>query len=623
MEVAILNIFWQCNTRLFFPVLSLAIVLAWTGLVGADTPAGVHGGSLHGDLKYGPDFTHFDYVNPTAPKGGTVKLAAIGTFDSLHAYILKGIPAAGIGQIFDTLMTQSDDEPFSEYGLIAETIEIPDDYSWVAFSLRQEARFHDGSPMTVEDVIWTFNTLREKGRPFFRAYYAHVETVEKVGPRKVKFSFDQGQNRELPLILGQLPVFSKAYWSSRDFEKTTLESPLGSGPYKVGALEPGRSITYERVKDYWAANLPARIGTQNFDSIRYDYYRDTTVALEAFKAGQYDFRMENVSKNWATAYTGPAIDKGLIKKEELPDNQPAGMQGFVFNTRRPVFHDARVRQALAYGFDFEWTNKNLFYGAYVRTKSYFENSEMAATGLPSPEELVLLEPFRDQLPDEVFSKEYSPPKTDGSGNIRSNLRAALVLLKEAGWSVKDGKLVNDSSGEPLRFEILLVDPSMERIVLPFAKNLERLGVDARVRTVDTAQYQNRLDNFDFDMTTVVLRQSLSPGNEQLDFWSSERADVPGGRNLAGIKHPAVDALVDLLIAAPDRQSLVTRTRALDRVLLWGHYVIPHFHLAAYRVASWDKFGRPQTLPRYGLGFDTWWVDAKKETELKNKKSGLQ
>ncbi|MBI2153496.1 MAG: ABC transporter substrate-binding protein [Candidatus Rokubacteria bacterium] len=572
-----------------------------------------HGLSMHGDLKYGPGFKHFEYANPNAPKGGDVRLAAIGTFDTLNPFILKGVAAAGLGEIFETLTTSSADEPFAQYGLIAETIEMPADRAWVAYTLRPEVRFHDGSPITPDDVVWTFETLKSKGHPFFRAYYAQVAKAERIGERKVKFSFGKGDNRELPLIIGQMAVLSRAYWSTRDFEKTTLEPPLGSGAYRVESVEAGRSITYRRVKDYWGAGLPVNAGRDNFDTIRFDYYRDTTVALEAFKAGQYDFRQENVAKNWATAYTGPAVAQGLIRKEEIRNQVPTGMQAYVFNQRRPIFQDPRVRQALAYAFDFEWTNKQLFYGAYTRTKSYFSNSELASQGLPGSEELKILQPFRGKIPEEVFTREYQPPATDGSGNIRDNVREALRLLAAAGWTVKGQRLVNDR-GEPLQFEILGNDPTFERIALPFAKNLERLGAAARVRTVDTAQYQNRLDTFDFDMTTFVWGQSLSPGNEQHDFWHSETANIPGSRNLAGIKSPVVDALIDLVIRAPDRPSLVARTRALDRVLLWGHYVIPHWHIQAYRVAYWDKFGRPAVAPKYALGFDTWWVDPKKEAE---------
>jgi microcin C transport system substrate-binding protein len=571
-----------------------------------------HAISMHGDLKYGPGFKHFEYVNPEAPRGGDVKLAAIGTFDSLNPFILKGVPAAGLALTFDTLMVGSQDEPFSEYGLVAESIEVPADRSWVAFTLRPEARFHDGSAITVEDVIWTLDTLKAKGQPFFRSYYAQVTKAEKVGERKVKFTFGPGENRELPLIVGQLPVLPRAYWAKRDFEKTTLDPPLGSGPYRVEAVEPGRSITYRRVKDYWGARLPVRVGHYNFDSMRYDYYRDITVAVEALKAGEYDFRQENVAKNWATAYNVPAVTQGLLRKEGIKNEVPTGMQAFVYNTRRPAFQDARVRKALAHAFDFDWMNKNLFFGTYIRTTSYFSNSELASRGLPGPEELKVLEPLRGKIPEEVFTKEYVPP--DGS-NHREAAREALRLLQEAGWVVKDQKLVNAKTGEPMTFEILISDATWERIALPFAKSLERLGVTAKVRTADTAQYQKRTDDFDFDMIVAVWGQSLSPGNEQRDFWSTTAAATPGSRNLAGIKDPAVDRLIDLVIAAPDRKGLVARTQALDRVLLWGAYVIPQWHINIFRVVYWDKFGRPAINPRFALGFPTWWVDAQKEAAL--------
>jgi microcin C transport system substrate-binding protein len=570
--------------------------------------------SMYGDLKYPPGFTHFEYTNPDALKGGEVKLAAFGTFDTLNPFTLKGVPAAGLGELFDSLMAPARDEAFSYYGLVAETIETPADRSWVAFTLRPQARFHDGTPMTVDDVMWTFETLKAKGQPFFRSYYAQVVKAEKVGDRKVKFSFGPGDNRELPLIVGQLPVLSKAYWARRDFEKTTLDPPLGSGAYKIESLEPGRTITYRRVKDYWAAKLAVKVGTDNFETIRYDYYRDVNVALEALKAGQYDLRVENVAKNWATAYTGPAVTHGFLKKEEIKNEIPTGMQGFAFNTRRPLFQDARVRRALGYAWDFEWTNKNLFFSSYARTKSYFSNSELASSGLPGPDELPVLEPFRGKVPEDVFIKEYKPPVTDGSGNNREGAREALRLLGEAGWTVKGGKLVNPR-GEPFAFEILIDEPTWERVTLPFVKNLERLGITARVRTVDAAQYQKRIDTYDFDMVVALWPQSLSPGNEQRDFWSSAAATTPGTRNLAGIRDPVIDKLIELLIQAPDRKALVARTRALDRVLLWGFYVIPHFHLQAFRVAYWDRFGRPAVAPKYTFGFDTWWIDPKKDAAL--------
>jgi len=426
----------------------------------------------------------------------------------------------------------------------------------------------------------------------------------------VRFTFKEGDNRELPVIVGQLPVLSKAYWAGHDFTKTTLQAPLGSGPYRVESLEPGRSITYRRVSDYWGAALPVNVGRYNFDAIRYDYYRDDTVALEAFKGGAYDLRRESAAKNWAKAYDVPAVRDGRIKKEQISNEVPTGMQGFVFNTRRAVFRDARVRQALTTAFDFEWSNVHLFYGAYARTRSYFSNSELASRGLPSPAELAVLAPFRGRVPDEVFTREYQPPSTRPDG-LRPNLVRALELLKEAGWVVREMRLVNAETGRPMTFEVLLDDPSFERITLPFVKNLERLGVAARVRTVDSAQYEYRAKQFDFDMTVGLFPQSLSPGNEQVDYWASVSADTPGSRNLPGVRDPVVDRLIELLIAAPDRASLVARTRALDRVLLWGHYVVPHYHLPAFRVAYWDRFGRPAVSPKYEIGVDTWWVDPQK------------
>ena len=594
---------------------ALAVVLV-VALTAAATPAWprpappvrpAHGLSIHGDLKYGPGFSHFGYVDPRAPKGGSVTLRAIGTFDNLNPFILKGVPAAGIGNTFDTLTVASTDEPSSEYGLVAETIETPADRAWVAFTLRAAARFHDGSPMTVEDVIWTFDTLRTRGHPLYRSYYAQVASVAKTGPRTVKFTFKGNENRELPVIVGQLPVLSKAYWTSHDFAKTTLQAPLGSGPYRVESLEPGRSITYRRVKDYWAAALPVNVGRHNFDTIRYDYYRDDVVALEAFKAGAYDFRAGNSSKNWATAYDVPPVRDGRIRKEAIPNEIPTGMQGWVYNTRRAIFSDARVRAALAAAFDFEWSNAHLFYKAYTRTRSYFSNSELASRGLPTEAELKVLAPFRGRVSDEVFRREYRPPSTE-PGGLRPNLIHALELLKQAGWVVRDMRLVNTQTGRPLAFEILLDDPNWERIALPFVKNLERLGVSARVRTVDSAQYEYRMKQFDFDMTVGLFSQSLSPGNEQVDFWASTSATTPGSRNLAGVRDPAVDRLIELVISAPDRPALVGRTRALDRVLLWGHYIIPHFHITAFRVAYWNRFGRPAVSPKYDLGFETWWIE---------------
>lgn len=585
-------------------VLALCLLLAIPAVAETVTP--VHGLAMHGAPKYGPGFRHFDYVNPNAPKGGDIRLAEIGGWDTLNPFIVKGDPPAGADLPFETLMISSADEAFSEYGLIAESVEIPADRSWVVFNLRPKARWHDGKPITAEDVAFSFEILKAKGHPRYRFYYAAVDKVEVQGPRRVRFSFKPGDNRELPLIVGQLPILPKHYWQGRDFAVTTLEPPLGSGPYKVAAFETQRTITYERVRDYWGADLPVRRGEHNFDRIRYDSYRDTTVALEAFKGGEYDWRAENEAKKWATAYEDwGALKDGRGKKQAFANQRTAGMQGYAFNLRRPLFADPKVRRALGLAFDFEWTNKTLFYGQYKRTGSYFANSELAAAGLPSPQELAVLEPLRGQVPPEVFTTEFRPPATEGDGNIRPNLRVAMKLLEEAGWDVADGKLVKD--GKPFVFEILLVQPAWERITLPFARNLARLGIEASVRTVDTAQYKNRLDHFDFDMVVHVWGQSQSPGNEQLGYWGTESADAAGGQNLAGIKNPAIDALIEQVISAPDRDALVARTRALDRVLLWNHYVIPQWHLGLDRIVWWDKFGMPDSVPANGVQLMTWWV----------------
>ncbi|HEX6111312.1 MAG TPA: extracellular solute-binding protein [Geminicoccaceae bacterium] len=598
---------------------ALTLALVTPTWAQAQDVAAAHGVAMHGDLKYGPEFEHFDYVNPDAPKGGAVTFASIGTFDTLNPFIIKGTKADGLGFLFETLTTQSEDEPFSEYGLLAESIEMPEDRSWVAFTLRPEARWHDGKPVTVEDVIFSFNTLKEKGLPFYRAYYKNVIRVEPAGERRVKFTFEETTNRELPLILGQLPILPKHYYEEVEFDKTALQPPLGSGPYRIKSLEPGRRIVYERVRDYWGAELPVSRGFWNFDEIRYEYYRDANVALEAFKAGGYDIRVENTSKFWATAYTGPMFDAGWIQKEEIPHELGTGMQGFAYNLRRPMFQDHRVRRALAYAFDFEWTNRTIMYGQYDRTESYFSNTELAAEGLPDAAELELLEPFRDQLPEEVFTEVYQAPSTEDEGGIRQNLRTALRLLGEAGWSVEGGRLVN-AQGQPFRFEILLNGPSFERHTLPFIRNLERLGIQATVRAVDPAQYQNRMDEFDFDVVVASFGQSLSPGNEQREYWGSEAADIPGSRNVIGIKDPVVDHLIDKIIEAPTREDLVTATRALDRVLLWGHYVIPHWHSRIFRVAYWNKFDRPQTNPPYGLPLFSWWVDPVKVAAVEQRKA---
>ena len=608
----------------------LALVLAFAPLAAAP-PAGAestvsHATAIRETPRYPVGFPHYDHVDPNAPRGGTVHQASVGsTYDSLNPFIVKGNPAAAIGLLFDTLTEDSPDEATASYGLVAEWIEVADDGSWTTFWLRPEARFSDGSPVTPEDVAFSLEILKTRGHPFYRGYYEDVRAAEPVegdtpsGRRRgVRFVFGEGVNQELPSILGQLQVLSKADWEGKDFGETTLEPPLGSGPYVVeeGSIDPGRSIVYRRNPDYWARDLAVNVGRYNFDRIRYDYYRDATVAVEALKAGEYDFRRETSSKRWATGYDGPALEAGMLRQELLSHRRPAGMQSFVFNTRRPIFADARVREALAFAFDFEWTNRQLFYGQYERSPSFFSNSELASSGLPSPDELAILEPYRGRVPERVFTTAYEPPRTDGTGGIRQNLRRARALLRDAGWTVRDGRLVEESTGAAMEFEMLLVNPDFERVVLPFGKNLERLGVRMAVRTVDPAQYTRRVSDFDFDMVVGSFGITLSPGNEQRDFWGSAAADLPGSRNLTGARDPVVDELVELVISAPGRKALIDRSRALDRVLLWSHYVIPNWHLNAFRIASWDLFGRPETRPAYGLGFYSWWIDEAKAERVR-------
>ncbi|MCP5151513.1 MAG: ABC transporter substrate-binding protein [Ectothiorhodospiraceae bacterium] len=568
---------------------------------------------MHGTPKYPADFTHFDYVNPDAPKGGSIRLASEGSFDSFNPFIPKGDAFSNIG--VETLLTSSADEPFTEYGLIAETLEVPADRSWVIFDLRPEARWHDGRPITADDVVWSLETLKAKGQPFYRFYYGSVASAERLGERRVKFTFTETGNRELPLIVGQLPVLPRHYWEGRDFESTTLEPPLASGPYRITEFEAGRFVVLERVKDYWGANLAVNRGENNFDRIRYDFYRDRTVIRQALKSGLVDFYEENQAKAWARDFDVPAVREGRLVKEAVGHRQPTGMQAFVMNTRRAVFADRRVRYAIAHAFDFEWTNEHLFFGQYVRTESYFSNSELAATGLPAGEELEMLERYRGRIPEEVFTTPYAAPSTDGSGWPRDNLRRAFALLADAGWVVRDLELAHRDTGEPLAFEILLYSPEFERVVLPFVRNLRRLGMAPRVRLVDRSQYINRLRSFDFDMIVGGWGQSNSPGNEQRSYWTTSAADSPAARNFAGVRDPVVDELVELVVMAPDRESLVARTRALDRVLLWGHYVVPNWHLSNDRLLYWNKFSRPAVTPDAGTSFSLWWYDADKAARL--------
>ena len=604
-------------------VRTTALVLAVVGLmVTSNLPAcsdeARHGVSLFGTPKYPAGFKHFDYVNPQAPKGGMLRYAVVGSFDSLNSYIVTGQAAAGLNFIYDTLLESSLDEAGSEYGLIAESISYPDDFSSVTFTLRKAARFNDGKPVTADDVVWSFETLK-KLNPFYSAYYKNVSKAEALSPDKVRFTFSMKGNRELPLIMGQLPVLPKHYWlakdakgNTRDISKTTLEAPVGSGPYRVGEVKPGNSITYERVKNYWGKDLAVNIGTDNFDRLRFDYYRDPEVALVAFTGDRADVNVESSAKNWATRYNIPPVKDGRIKLEKLRTKNSDGMQGFVFNIRRDVFKDERIREAFNYAFDFEWANKTLFYGQYTRNDSFFVNSELASSGVPTGDELKLLEPFRAELPSALFSGAYKNPLTDGSGNNRGNLAEAGKLLDAAGWKIVNGKRI-DAKGNVMTIEFLLNNPIFERIVAPYQQSLERLGIKSIVRTVDSAQYQTRVDTRDFDIIVQSFGQSLSPGNEQRDFWGCDAAKRNGSRNVIGICDPAVEALIDKVIFAKSRKDLVTATHALDRVLLWKHYVVPQWYSPFERVAYWTRVAHPEPTPDFSIGFpDIWWYrpDAK-------------
>ncbi len=610
--------------------ISAALGLAAPGLHAA-TPAGgaaapgqavrTHALSLLGEPALPADFTHFPWVNPSAPKGGEIVRWALGTFDSFNPFIIRGTAAVGSALIYDTLLKESADEASTEYPYLASWIDLPADRRGVTFELHQEARWHDGRPVTAADVAWTFNALRQHGRPFFRSYYGDVTEVVAEAEKRVTFRFRDDQNRELALILGQMPVLPRHWWEGRDFTRPILDPPLGSGPYRIERFEPGRSIVLRRSPAWWARDIPTMRGTQNFDTIRFEYFRDNTVALEAFKAGQIDFRTENVARDWATGYDFPARRRGLVKLEELRHELPTGMQAFVVNLRRPVFQDQRVRRALVELFDFEWMNANIFFGAYARTASYFSNSELASSGLPQGREREILEGFRGRVPDAVFTTEFRLPVTDGSGNNRDGIRRALGLLQQAGWRVQDRRLVN-AQGARFEFEILLSSPTFERVALPYVQALERVGMAVRVRTVDPAQYQRRMDSFDYDMTLGGQGQSLSPGNEQRDFFTCAKSREEGSRNISGICDPAIDALVELVVNAPDRAELVARTRALDRVLLSHDFLVPHWHIQSFRIAYWDKFGRPPRHPRFDIGLDSWWVDPQREQALAEARRSL-
>jgi microcin C transport system substrate-binding protein len=596
---------------------------SWIGAAHAETSDKNwrHGLSLYGDLKYPPGFKQFEYVNAHAPKGGTARQIAIGTFDNFNTAVagVKGSLAAGIDLVYETLSVSALDEVSSEYCLVAEAVSFPPDFSSVSYRLRPHARWHDGKPVTPDDVIFSFESLK-KYSPQLSAYYRHVAKAEKTGEREVTFVFDAPGNRELPQIIGQLTVLPKHWWEGtdkngkqRNIGETTLEPPLGSGPYRIKDFSAGRTIVYERVKDHWSRELNVSVGVNNFDELQFVYFRDTTVALEAFKADNVDWRNENSAKNWATAYDFPAVSDKRVLLEEFPIRNSGVMQAFAFNIRRPKFQDPRVRLAFNSAFDFEEMNKQIFYNQYKRINSYFEGTELACSGLPTGRELELLETVRDKVPPELFKKPYANPVNGNPEQIRSNLREAIRLLKEAGYEVRDQQLVNTKTGEPFSVELLAADPSFERVFLFFKPSLERLGITVAVRTVDEAQYENRLRNWDFDIITFAWGESLTPGNEQRGYWGSQAADQPGSLNMIGIKNPAIDAMIEQVIFAKNRADLEAATHALDRILLWNYYVVPQWTYGKVRTARWDRFGHPDPMPKYGrAAFPTvWWWDTAK------------
>ncbi|WP_278399647.1 extracellular solute-binding protein [Stutzerimonas kunmingensis] len=578
-----------------------------------------HGYAQFGTLKYPANFTHFDWVNPRAPKGGQIKLMAAGTFDTLNPYTFKGTSLSsapgflqyGISELNEPLMVgtgiydPSGDEPASSYGLIAESVEHSDNYSWVVFNLRKEARFHDGKPITAYDVAFSYRTLIKDGHPQYRSNLQGVKRVDILNRHRIRFVFEQPKNPLLIMRLGELPVLPQHYWKNRDFSATTFEPPLGSGPYRITHVQPGRQVVFERVRDWWGAKLPANQGKYNFNRVSVEFYRDSVVAFEAFKVGEFDFFIEHQAKNWANGYQFPAVMRGDIIRAEIPHQIPTQTQALFMNGRRATFADNRVREALGLMFDFEWTNRALFYGAYRRSESYYPNSDFTATGKPEGGEWLLLSPYRKQLPPELFTEPFQLPQTEGRGIPRETLRHALKLLAEAGWKASDAGLLN-SAGQPLRFEILLVNPRLERILQPYVENLARIGIQANLRTVDSAQYKQRLDHYDYDMILMTLAQSLSPGIEQYLYFHSSQVDVKGGRNYAGIANPIVDDLIDKLLAAQTRDEQVAAARAIDRVLLWNHYTIPNWFISNHRLAYRNRFAHV-TTPPYTLGLRAWWL----------------
>lgn len=567
-----------------------------------------HGIAMHGEPALPEGFTHFPYVNPEAPGGGSLRMHVVGTFDSLNPFIVRGVPARDIRTyVYESLMARSMDEPFTLYGLLAETVSVPDDRTSATFTLRPEARFSDGKPVTVDDVIFSLEVLRDHGRPNTRIYYRKVERIERPGPRQVRFVFAEPIDREMPLIIGLMPILPSHAMSADDFERTSLVPPVGSGPYVVDSVRAAAQIVYRRNEDYWGRDLAVNRGRFNFDEIRYIYFRDVTTAFEAFTKGLTDVYVEHDSARWAQAYDIPPVNDGRIQREELEYGSPKPMTGLVFNTRRPIFADIRVREALLHAFDFEWVNRNLFFGLYDRTQSYFAKSELSAHERPaSAREQELLAPYPGLVREEIMTGHYTLPKSDGSGRDRNNLRKALELLTQAGWETADGRLVNAGTGDPFAFEILVATREQERIALAFANALRPLGIAATVRQVDSTQFQARLDSYDYDMVQYTWANSLSPGNEQAFYWGSEAADHSGTRNYMGVREPAIDALIEEIVAAHERDDLVAAVRALDRVLMSGVYIVPLYHSPVQWVARWQHISRPDSLPLYGVQFDSWW-----------------
>ncbi len=626
MNVSRRSLLRSTGAALAAPALSALGLLSIAPAARAEDKAWKHGLSLFGDVKYTADFKHFDYVKADAPQGGTVRMSGFGTFDNFNEVValVKGNLAMGTNFIYESLMTPSFDEVSTEYGLLADAVRYADDFSWVTYRINAKAKWWDGQPVSVDDVIFSFNAQKEN-RPDLAAYYRHVTKAEKTGEREVTFTFDGPGNRELPHIVGQLSVYPKHWWegkdksgNKRDITATTLEIPLGSGPYRIKEFAPGRNIVYEKVADYWGKDLNVNIGTNNFAQVRFEYFRDTTVALEAFKGDQIDWRTETSAKDWATSYDFPAMRDKKVVREEFPQTSSGVMQCFAFNIRRDKFKDARLRLAFNYAFDFDEMNKQLFYGAYKRIDSYFFGTELASSGVPQGMELGILNAVKDEVPADLFTKPYANPPSGDPQAARTNLRTALTLLRDAGYEIRNTKLVNAKSGEQLSVEFLLVQPAFERVALFYKPALERLGIAVSIRTVDTSQYENRLRQWDYDIIVASWGESLSPGNEQRGFWGSQAADQPGSRNVVGIKNPAIDRLIDRVIFAKSREELVAATHALDRVLLWNHYVVPQWSYPFQRTARWDRFSHPDTMPKYAASaFPTiWWWDQAKAAKAK-------